>query len=104
MAFTEVTYPFVTAPSSAASSVSLLATPGNIIAIQMSPPGTPTPVLAAGGTLVTSSTYYYKITALDGQGGETLASAEVSILITGGGNNSVTLTWATVPGATLYNI
>src|SRR5207245_801714 len=48
--------------------------------------------------------YYHKVTALDGQGGETLASAEVSILITGGGNNSVTLTWATVPGATLYNI
>src|SRR5881296_1819540 len=102
MAFTEVTYPFVSAPATGVSTSSLLTASGNIIAILMSPPGTPSLVIAGGGTLVTSSTYYYKVTALDGQGGETTASVEASILITGG--NSVTLTWTTVPGATTYRI
>jgi hypothetical protein len=58
---------------------------------------------SAGGTLVSGTTYYYKLTAIDGVGGETISSGEVSATPSGG-NLSVTLTWNVVPNAYGYNV
>src|SRR6266480_327550 len=56
---------------------------------------------AAGGTLA-AATYFYKVTAIDGAGGETLASNEVSQITVL--NNKNTLTWNVVPNATGYKV
>jgi hypothetical protein len=48
----------------------------------------------AGGTLA-AGTYFYKVTALDGAGGETTASTEASVTIAV--NHLVNLTWTSVP-------
>ena len=58
---------------------------------------------SAGGSLTNGTTYYYVITALDGVGGETIASNEKSAMASGG-NLSVTLVWDTVPNAFAYNV
>ncbi len=58
-------------------------------------------VTAAGGSLA-AATYYYKVTAIDGAGGETLPSPEVSIVTGASGKN--TLTWNVVPNAAGYNV
>lgn len=57
----------------------------------------------AGGTLAASTTYYYKITACDGIGGETGPSNEASYAQTGT-PHKVTLTWNIVPNAVYYNV
>jgi len=48
-----------------------------------------------------SGTYFYKVTALDGVGGETTASNEASVVVTAGG---AALTWNIVPNAQSYNV
>ena len=57
---------------------------------------------AAGGVLATA-TYYYRVSATNAQGEETLAEAEVSAAVTGP-TGSVALTWTAVTGATGYNV
>ncbi len=57
----------------------------------------------SGGSLTTTATYKYEITALDSAGGETTPSSEVSISLTGS-NKTVTLYWTAVAGASGYNI
>jgi hypothetical protein len=54
-----------------------------------------------GGTLV-AATYFYKVTALDGVGGETLVSNEASVTVAV--NHKITLTWNVVPNAVSYNV
>lgn len=54
------------------------------------------PTAAAGGSLTTGTTYYYKITAFN-CAGETLPSSEVSITPSGS-NLSVALSWSTLAG------
>lgn len=58
--------------------------------------------LTAGGYMLPAGTYYYKVTAIDGNGGETTPSNEVSITVGAGG--AVTLQWNTVPNAVGYNV
>jgi hypothetical protein len=58
---------------------------------------------STGGSLTSGTTYYYKITALDGVGGETIASNEISGMPSGG-NLSNTLVWNVVPNAFGYNV
>jgi hypothetical protein len=58
---------------------------------------------SAGGTLSSGTTYFYVITALDGVGGETIASNEISGTPSGG-NLSNTLVWNVVPNAFGYNV
>ena len=58
---------------------------------------------AAGGSLTSGQIYYYVVTALDGVGGETTISNEVSITPSGG-NLSNALTWNTIPNAYGYNV
>jgi len=53
-----------------------------------------------GGSL--SGTYYYKVTALDGAGGETTASNEASVTVPAG--HKASLTWNIVPNAQSYNV
>lgn len=75
------------------------------IARVLKPLGAPANLAAsasAGGSLA-ATTYFYKVTALDGVGGETQASAEATAT-TAGGNLSVTLTWNVVPNAFGYNV
>ena len=55
----------------------------------------------AGGTLL-AGTYFYKVTASDGVGGETTASNEVAITVAAG--HQPVLTWNIVPNAASYNI
>lgn len=55
-----------------------------------------------GGTLA-AGTYYYRVSALDGNGGETLASAETS-QVTTGSTSTVTVNWGAVTGATGYKV
>lgn len=59
--------------------------------------------LASGGSLVSGQPYYYEVTALDGAGGETTASLEVTATPSGG-NLSVALSWDSVAGAVAYNV
>ena len=59
--------------------------------------------LSAGGSLTSGQAYFYKVTALDGVGGETTASTEATATPSGG-NLSVTLTWNVVPNAISYNV
>jgi hypothetical protein len=67
-----------------------------------------TPVNAAfstattGGTLP-AGTHFYRVSALDGKGGETLASAETSQATTGA-TSTVTVNWGAVTGATGYKV
>lgn len=56
---------------------------------------------AAGGTLA-AATYFYKITALDGAGGETIASAEVNVVNAGAFKNNVS--WTAKINATGYKV
>lgn len=69
--------------------------------IPLGPPKNLTVVTAAGGTLA-GATYYYKVTAIDGVSGETIASNEASIATAA--NNKNTLTWNIIPNAQGYNI
>lgn len=67
-----------------------------------------TPVNAAfstattGGTLA-AATYAYRVSALDGRGGETLASTETT-QVTTGSTSTVTVNWGAVTGATGYRV
>lgn len=62
-----------------------------------------TSALASGGSLTSGTTYFYKITALDGAGGETTVSNETSATPSGG-NLSVKLTWTAVTNSYGYNV
>lgn len=59
--------------------------------------------IQAGGSLG-AQTNYYVVTALDGAGGETLASSEVSGVTDGVGTRTVQITWAPVPGNAGYRV
>src|SRR6516165_3051772 len=59
-------------------------------------------VATAGGGSLPGGTYYYKVTAIDGIGGETTASLETSVVTAGGGKN--TLTWSLIPNAAGYRV
>jgi hypothetical protein len=69
--------------------------------IPLGAPQNLTVVTAAGGSLP-AATYFYKVTAIDGAGGETTASNEASVVAVL--NNKNTLTWNIVPNATKYNV
>ena len=64
-------------------------------------PYNPAGVAGSGGTLA-AGTYYYVITAIDGAGGETTPSPEITVVV--GASGKVTLTWNEVPNAAGYNI
>lgn len=59
-------------------------------------------LVAVGSGSLPAGTYYYKITAIDGVGGESLPSLEASITIPAGDN--IALVWNIVPNAFGYNI
>src|SRR3546814_14212533 len=52
---------------------------------------------------IAAGTHYYRVSALDGAGGETLASAETS-QVTTGATSTVTVNWTKVTGATGYKV
>lgn len=62
---------------------------------------TATPI-ASGGSLATG-TYYYQAVSVDGAGGTSTASNEVSVAVTGP-SGSVNLSWAAITGAASYRI
>lgn len=59
-----------------------------------------TPSTSAG--TLPAGTYYYVITALDGVGGETIASNELSATL--GATGEIALTWNVVPNTFAYNV
>ena len=61
-------------------------------------------VLAAGGSLTVSTTYYYVVTAIDDAGVESTISAEVSETPTAGGIQTIDLSWAAKPWAASYKV
>jgi hypothetical protein len=64
--------------------------------------GTVTAALAAGGTL-TVGAYFYVVTAVTSAGAESAQSAEATATTTAG-NQTITLSWAAVPGAVSYKV
>lgn len=57
----------------------------------------------AAGTLTIGQPYYWVVTAIDGVGGETVASNEVTLTPTAG-HQTANLTWNIVPDAVGYNV
>jgi len=57
----------------------------------------------ASGTLTIGQAYYWVVTAIDGVGGETTVSNEVTLTPTSG-HQSAVLSWNSVPNATGYNV
>ena len=59
-----------------------------------------------GGSLLDTTTYYYRVAAVNAQGGTSLASTETSITTSGTGGNAhtVTVKWLAVAGAVTYNV
>ncbi len=60
-------------------------------------------VVAGGAGSLATNTYYYKISAIAPDGGETLPSAESSVAVTGP-TGSVTITYGPVQGASSYRV
>lgn len=59
----------------------------------------------SGGTgLVAATAYYYKVTAVDANGVESLASNEQTVTTGAGGTNSNTVTWGAITGAVKYRV
>ena len=54
---------------------------------------------STGGSLPATTTYFYKIVAVDTLGGLSLPSNEVSITTAATGTNTITLNWGFIPGA-----
>jgi len=69
--------------------------------VHLGAPQNLTAAAGSGGSLA-AGTYFYRVTALDGAGGETLTSNEVSATV--GASGKVTLTWNFVPNAQSYNV
>lgn len=71
----------------------------------LSAPGTVTAVLAAGGSLA-SSTYQFAVAAFDADGQLTITSALSNAITTnsGAGNSKINLSWPALPGAVSYRI
>lgn len=59
---------------------------------------------AVGGGSLPANTFYYVVTAVDFDGGETVVSAEVSVGVDGVTTTAVDLTWATSPLAASYKV
>jgi hypothetical protein len=58
-----------------------------------------------GGTLPPSTTYYFKIVAVDGIGGVSLPSAESTVVTTSAGStDSIAVSWTALTGARTYQI
>ncbi len=75
---------------------------GAVVSGTMSPPAAPTLASTAGGTLA-ATTYFVKVTYVDGAGGETLVSAESSSAVAASSVLSVTSP-AALPNAVSYRV
>ncbi|MBI2649869.1 hypothetical protein HYX04_00985, partial [Candidatus Woesearchaeota archaeon] len=74
-------------------------------AIEMSIPTNVTGIVGnVTGSNLSTGTYYYKITALDGSGGETMASQEISVTLTIPENNASNITWQQNVNANSYRV
>lgn len=73
------------------------------ILLSMSVPGTPTMGTSTTGGTLAAATYYYRITAIDARGVESLGSVQASIITTGT-TSTTTLTFAPAPGAVSYRV
>ena len=75
------------------------------LSIEMSiPTGTSGVARNQTGSTLASGTFYYKITALDGAGGETAVTPEISVTLAVPANNASNITWSSVTGAVSYRV
>jgi len=88
--------------SDAAAGGFALSALGGAAMTAMSAPVLSTPTLAAGGSLVSGTPYYWKASAVNAAG-ETVGSNQVTITPSGG-NLSAVVSWAAVTGATSYRL
>jgi hypothetical protein len=72
-------------------------------AAMSTPTGLSAGVATSGGSLAATTTYFYKVTAIDSNGGETVASTESSRATTGT-NKTIPVTWTAVTGASGYKV
>lgn len=72
-------------------------------AVGIVPPAVGAPATATTGGTLAAGTYYYRVTAIDAQGRESAASAQVS-QVTTGATSTVTVNWTNVPGAASYRV
>ena len=98
-----------TANVKAATIAAVAADPALVVALspnsqQLTTPATPTSATATSGGSLPSTTYFFKIVAVDAGGGTTPASAEASIATGAGTANTITLTWAPTTGADSYQV
>jgi hypothetical protein len=79
---------------------------GNAAAQLAAPVNATFSTATTGGTLTDLTTYYYRVAAVNAQGGTSLASTETSLETGNSGANTNTLTvkWAAVTGATSYKV
>jgi hypothetical protein len=79
---------------------------GNAAAQLAAPVNAAFATATSGGTLLDTHAYYYRVVAINGSGGTSLASTETTIT-TGNSTlntNTVTVKWAAVAGATGYKV
>ena len=78
-----------------------LTTPSGVGVLMPPPTATAATCTPGGGGSLPVATYYFEVTALDGEGGQTLPSAEASCQLTGSG--SATVNWV-AQGATSFRV
>lgn len=74
----------------------------NITGVSVTNPAGLTLTATTGGSLA-ANTYYYVVTALDAEGGETSYTRGSSVVV-GGSNNAVTVAWTAVTNAASYRV
>ncbi len=107
LAFSQSSGYSVSAPSFVQRSGSVISPVSSNYAfgVGMLVPQNATTSLQAGGSLPTSTTFYYRVTAFDGAGGETLPSVVVSgATLATTTNATIRVSWDAVYGAVKYNV
>jgi hypothetical protein len=96
----------------AANVAPALADPALVVALSpnsqqlTTPSGVPSVATAStGGSLAASTTYFFKLVAVDAGGGTTIPGPEASIATAvGTATNTITITWPPIPGADSYQV
>ncbi|HEV2349960.1 MAG TPA: hypothetical protein VG028_08975 [Terriglobia bacterium] len=78
--------------------------PSKVLAMEMVAPGVTSATGSSVGGTLPAGNYWYKVTAIDESGNETVAGTESGEVTVAGTTSSVTVVWSAVPGAYRYRI